>query len=170
MPGVITKFPAQIHLLQIYTSTLPKAKLQRKLIQVLLECNQKTLSFEDLGNPAMPSCTVIFMWGIADEGKFRHLNAEEAGRVEATIDGTPLQMADFCCAIRYYKNTKPKKTPLKFDYYMLRVGFGEHSLVEFQVHHERGPRYTSPEDLISFVVGAINKSSGRKTLKPQEPT
>jgi hypothetical protein len=170
MPGVIKKFPEQIHHIQFYTSSLPKAKLQHKLIQVLMEFNQKALSFEALGSRGMPDCTVIFMWGIADVDRFHYLNMEEARKVDGTVEETPLQMADFCCVIRYYKNTKPKKTPLKFDYYLLRVGFGEHSQVEFQVHHERGPRYTSPEELVMYLVEAMNKSSGRKILKTQEPS
>ena len=168
MPRDNQDFPAQIHHLEYYISTLPPGKLQQKLIQALLEGNRKISSIEEIGHPTVPNCYVIFMWGIADNGRFCYLNQDEAKKVQETISYTPLDMIDLYCAIRYYKNANGKKTPLKFDYYILRVGFGEHSMVEFQVHHERGPRYTSPEDLLNYVISKVNGNSKRKILKSAE--
>ena len=74
---------------------------------------------------------------------------------------------DFFCAIRYYKGTAENKTPLKFDYYLMRLIFGKNA-VEIQVFHERGPRYISPEDITTFLVNKVNKTSSRKTLKKIE--
>jgi hypothetical protein len=47
---------------------------------------------------------------------------------------------------------------------MLRVVFGRSSL-EIQVFHERGPRYVSPEDIVTFLVNEVNKTSSRRILK-----
>jgi hypothetical protein len=40
--------------------------------------------------------------------------------------------------------------------------------MEIKVFHERGPRYFSPEDLITFLVNEMNKTSTRKILKRAE--
>ncbi len=73
---------------------------------------------------------------------------------------------DFFCSIRYYKGTGEKKTPLKFDYYMLRTIFSK-DIFEIQVFHERGPRYISPEELTRLFLAKINETSSgnRKILK-----
>jgi hypothetical protein len=73
---------------------------------------------------------------------------------------------DFFCSIRYYKGNGEKRTPLKFDYYMLRTIFSK-DIFEVQVFHERGPRYISPEELTAFIFTKINESSNknRKILK-----
>ena len=38
---------------------------------------------------------------------------------------------DFFCSIRYYKAYREKRTPLKFDYYMLRTVFAK-TLLKFR--------------------------------------
>jgi hypothetical protein len=76
----------------------------------------------------------------------------------------PFGVMDFFCAIRYYKNYASSKKPLKFDYYITRFIFDE-GLVELQVFHERGPRYFSPKDVLTFLTERINETSARKILK-----
>jgi hypothetical protein len=58
-----------------------------------------------------------------------------------------------------------KKTPLRFDYYMMRFIFNKDSM-EIQIFHERGPRYISPEDITDFIGGKINERFSKKILKP----
>ena len=74
---------------------------------------------------------------------------------------------DFFCSIRYYKGIGEKKTPLKFDYYMLRTIFSKDTF-EVQVFHERGPRYISPEELTMFIFTKVNESSNQKQKNSQE--
>src|SRR3972149_10207044 len=159
MLGLYENFPANIHRRDIYTSSLSTRKLQPKLIQVLRDINRRTFTFEEAGNPTLPDCTLIFEVGLAEAGSFNFLNEEEAARVCNAVNREPLKVMDLFCAIRYYKNKAGKKTPLKFDYYMTRLVFGRESTVEFQVFHERGPRYISPEDLVAFLVKKINEAS-----------
>ena len=168
MLGFYENFPVNVHLIQTYAATLSKSKLQQKLAQTILAVNRKTLSFEEISHPTVPGCDVILEWGIADASNFCFLNPQEAQKLMEAVAEEPLKVMDWFCAVRYYKNAKGKKTPLKFDYFMVRVGFGEHGAVEFQVHHERGPRYTSPEELLNFVVSRVNGSAARKILKPLE--
>jgi hypothetical protein len=165
MLGLYENFPVTIHLSETYASTLSRQKLQQKLVDVFLEINGRALSFEEIGNPAVPNCSVIFMFGIADTDGFKFLNEAQAQRLHEAISSRSLHAMDWFCAIRYYKNTQPKRTPLKFDYYVLRIAFTERDTVQFQVSHERGPRYISPEEFVSLIVRTLNSKSKRKTLQ-----
>jgi len=168
MLGRYENFPQIIHFSETYNSSLSKHRLQQKLIQVLQEVNGKTFSFEETGNPSMPNCSVIFMFGIADTDGFKFFNETQSQRLHDAISKGPLKTIDWFCAIRYYKNTQLKRTPLKFDYYVLRIAFTEKNTVQFLVSHERGPRYVSPEDFVEFVVSGLNGKSKRKTLQQKE--
>jgi hypothetical protein len=170
MLGFYENFPQNIHRVDSFTSSLSRSRLQQRIAQVLLELNCKTFTFEEVGSPSVPECTVIFEFGIADAGNFNFVDDEEAQKVLNAVKREPLKMMDLFCAVRYYKNktNTTKKTPLKFDYYMLRVSFGKEKSVDLQVFHERGPRYISPEDLAVFWVKKVNEASVRKILKPAE--
>ena len=168
MLGFYENFPANIHRRDVFTCSLSGKGLQRRLTQVLRMTNGKTLSFEEIGNPSVPECTVIFEWGIADKKGFTYFDEEEAKKLTTAIATERLRVIDLFCGIRYYKKTATKKKPLKFDYYMTRLSFGENHSVELQVFHERGPRYISPEELVNFIVAKINESSARKILKTAE--
>jgi hypothetical protein len=84
------------------------------------------------------------------------------------IQKKPFQVMDFFCALRYYKMQNEKKTPLRFDYYMIRFIFNKDSIT-IQIFHERGPRYISPEDIANFVVNKIGETFSKKILKPVKP-
>jgi len=165
MLGFYENFPQTIHRTETFTSVLSKRKLQQKITQVFQKINSETFSFEEVGNPTVPDCTVILEFGIADTGGFCYLNEEEAKKLQNAIGTESLKVMDWFCGIRYYKNFKEKKSPLKFDYQMLRMGFGEKGTVEFLVFHERGPQYVSPEDLVDFISRQVNEGSKRKILK-----
>ncbi|MCW4006725.1 MAG: hypothetical protein NWF04_09080 [Candidatus Bathyarchaeota archaeon] len=165
MFGFYENFPQGTHLTQTLTSTVAPRSLQRKLTKVFLEINQATFSFEEVCNPTVPNCTLIFEFGIAEEENFNYLTIKEAKKLQTALSKATLHIMDWFCSIRYYKNAEGKKTPLKFDYYMLRVSFADQDKLEIQVFHEKGLRYVGPEDLINFVVVKINETSKRKILR-----
>ena len=167
MLGFYENFPENIHRTESFTSALPSKKLQQKLIQVLSEINRKTFSFEEIANPTVPTCTIIFEVGIADAKSFNYIDEEETKKALNALKKEPFRVMDFFCAIRYYKAKTEKKTPLKFDYYMIRFGFSKDSM-ELRVFHERGPRYISPEDIVAFLVNKVNEASGKRILKKTE--
>ncbi len=166
MIGYYENFPENIHLLETLITTSSRKLLQERLIEVIYCLNQRALSFEDVAIPTIPSCTLIFEWGIADAESFTYIDQVEATKVLGVISKTPLSIMDFFCSIRYYKQVAEKKRPLKFDYYMVRIAFGEKRNVEIRISHERGPRYISPEDLLGFLCLRINDTSSRKILEP----
>lgn len=167
MLGFYDNFPLNIHRIENFSTLFSNKKLQKRLINVLSEINRRTFSFEEITYPTLPECTVIFEAGLAEAQSFNYIDEEEAKKVLNALRKSPFQTMDFFCALRYYKGTADKKKPLKFDYYMLRVIFGKNA-VEIRVFHERGPRYISPEDIVTFLVNMINSASKRKFLKKIE--
>jgi hypothetical protein len=162
--GFYANFPASIHATQHFVSILTIKKLQEKLLQALYAANRQEFSFEEVSNPTFPEGTVIFEFGIAEAETFNFLDEEELQRAQCSVAKERLPSLDFFCSIRFYKGKGEKKAALKFDYYMLRTVFGRDSF-EVQVFHERGPRYVSPQDLISFVTSKVNEATKRKVLK-----
>jgi hypothetical protein len=165
MLGFYENFPQTIHRTEIFTSALARSKLQQKIVRALQEINCETFCFEEVGNPTIPGGTVNFEFGVADTGGFCYLNEEEAKHLLEAVEENPLHVLDWFCGIRYYKNAEGKKSPLRFDYYLMRIGFNPKGALAMSVSHERGPRYVSPEDLLAFVVRRINGKEPKKTLK-----
>jgi len=168
MLGFYENFPEGIHKIENFTSAISIKELQRRLIHVLSEINRKTFSFEEIANPTVPKCTIIFELGIADAKSFNYIDGEETKKALSMLKKDPFHVMDFFCVVRYYKTKEEKKTPLKFDYYLIRFKFIKDT-VEMRVFHERGPRYISPEDITTFLVKALNQVSAKKILKPVEP-
>lgn len=164
MLGYHDSFPENVHKMARFATSISRKRLQRALTQVLCKVNNETFSLEDVAHPSIPRCAVIFEFGIAEANNFNYLDSEEAKRMLKSIRKKPFQVLDFLCAICYYKMQDGKKTPLKFDYYMLRFTFNK-KLMEIQVFHERGPRHVAPEDAVNFIVNKINETFSKKILK-----
>ncbi len=165
MLGFYETFPQTIHGTETFSFMLSKRKLQKKIAQVLHEVNCTTFSFEEVGNPTVPEGRVIFEFGIAETDGFCYLNKEENLKLQKALDDEAMRIMDWFCSIRYYKKAKPKRKPLKFDYYMLRMEFAEKGTMQMTVFHEKGPRYLSPEDLVTCIEQHVNQTSKRKILK-----
>ncbi len=164
MLGCYENFPKNIHHIETFTFSISTKKIQLKLVEILKEINCKTYSFEEIGNPTIPDCSVNFEFGVADKGNFTFLNQEEAAKLQEAIAKDTLHTIDWFCAVRYHRDSATKRQPLKFDYYMLRFAF-EKNLVQTTVFHERGPRYVTPEDLVLFISGKMNETQKRTLLK-----
>jgi hypothetical protein len=162
--GFYENFPSNIHMVKSFNSTLSSKQLQQKLIQVFYELNRKEVSFEEVANPTIPECKLIFELGLADAESFNYIDEEELGKALNLLAKERLHTMDFFCAIRYYKGNAEKKTALKFDYYLLRTVYNR-DVFEIQVFHQRGPRYISPEDLTLLIFNKINEAAKRKVLK-----
>ena len=162
--GLHDNFPINVHLVEGFNATVSVKRLQEKLLKTLHELNRGEFTFEEVANPTVPQGTVLFEFGLAKDGGFSYLNEEELNASLAFLNRERLEVLDFFCSIRYYKSNGDKKTPLKFDYFFFRTVFGK-KLLEVQVYHERGPRYVSPADLVSFIVNKLNMMQSKKVLK-----
>jgi hypothetical protein len=168
MLGLYNNFPVNIHRIDSFSTHLSSKRLQQKLMQVLREINLGNFSFEEIAYPTVLNCTIIFEVGLAEAESFSFIDEEETKKVLSALRKAPFQIMDFFCAVRYYRERGEKKKPLKFDYYMIRSIFSKNA-VEVRVFHERGPRYISPEDIVTFLVTKVNSSSARKILKQTSP-
>jgi hypothetical protein len=168
MLGFYEGFPTNVHKTVVFTTLVSSKRLQEQIIKLFHELNNKVFSLEDVAVPSTPQCTVIFEFGIAETNNFNYLDDEEAEKTLKAIRKKPLQIIDIFCAIRYYKKVQDEeKRPLRFDYYMLRFLFNK-NMVEMLVLHERGPRYVSPEEIITFLASKINEAFSKKVLKSLE--
>ena len=163
MLGKYDNFPPNIHFIESFTSKLINKQLQQKLVQTLHDMNRKPFRFEEIAIPTIPNSEVIFEFGIAEDDGFNFLDEEETTKTLNMLQTEAVASLDFFCAIRYYKVSAQKKTALKFDYYMFKTGFASKTH-EFQVFHKQGPRYISPEELVTFVIEKINKTSNKRVL------
>ncbi|MCL2288353.1 MAG: hypothetical protein FWC33_04165 [Candidatus Bathyarchaeota archaeon] len=161
MLGKCKKFPTTIHFLKNFSTTIKIKQLQQKLVQTLKESNRKICHFEEISIPTIPNSEIIFEFGIAEEESFNFLDEKETQRVLNTLKNSTV--IDFFCITRYYKNDHEKKSPLKFDYYIFRTKFSAKK-IEFQVSHKQGPRYITPEDLVTMIVNKINRTETKKIL------
>lgn len=164
MLGIYENFPKNVHRTAYFTTSLSPRKLQSKIGEVLSEINGKTMASEDFVKLRL-NCTIVLEVGIAEGNAFNYFDEEEKSRILEIIKATPFQIMDFFFSFRYYQIRGGKKTPLKFDYYITRLTFNK-NILGIHVFHERGPRYTSPEDLTEFLVKKISTLFPKKLLKP----
>ncbi|MEM3612458.1 MAG: hypothetical protein QXH40_07020 [Candidatus Bathyarchaeia archaeon] len=164
MLGFYENFPVNVQKVMRFTTAISNKTLQRVLVQCLEKLNNENLRLQDVTSPSTSDCIVAFEFGIADGDTFNYLDSEEARKVLGEIRRSSLRIMDFFCAIRYYKEHDGKRSPLKFDYYMLRLIFNMGSL-EALIFHERGPRHVPPEDLANLIIERVNKFYSRKVLK-----
>ena len=167
MLGFYTNFPQNIHKAETFSTSILKKKLQQTLVEALFRLNSETPGLEEVAEPSVPNCKVIFEFGVAEDNDFNYLDDEERKRLLTALKKNPFQVLDFLCVIRYRRMIGEKKSRMRFDYYMLRFMFGE-SLLEVQVSHEKGTRYISPDDLVNLVVNRVNGIFSKKVLKPSE--
>lgn len=126
-------------------------RVQQHVIQLFYESAKKTYRLEDLADPSVLNCSVVFEFGIAEGNTFTYLNQEERDKILNYIEKKKVTIMDFFCIIRYYKKRKNREHPLKFDYYLIRMVFHKNE-VETQVFHERGLKYITPEDVNRLVI------------------
>jgi hypothetical protein len=167
MLGFYTNFPRNIHKTDTFSTSVSSKKLQQVLVKTLYRLNSEKLSLEEVTAPSVPSCKVIFEVGVAEGNDFNYLDDEEIEKLSKALNKKPFQALDFLCVIRYNRTQEERKTRMRFDYYMLRLLFGE-SLMEIQVSHEKGIRHTSPDDLVRLVVSRVNASFSKRVLRPSE--
>jgi hypothetical protein len=165
MLGVYENFPENVHKIADLAASTPTKRLQQTLIQVLRKLNE-TASLDGLPDSAVSQCAVVFEFGIAEGGDFNYLDDEEASKVMNNISRKPLPVMDFLLVIRYYKMQEQNRSPLRFDYYMLRLTFDK--CLEIRVFHEKGPMRMLPEEVIELIVDRINETVSRRILRPLE--
>lgn len=164
MLGFYENFPINVQKVMRFATTFSSKTLQKALVRCLEKLNNENLRLEDVTSPSTSDCMVAFEFGIADGDIFNYLDLEEVQKVLGEIRKASLKIMDLFCAIRYYRERNGKRSPLKFDYYMLRLIFSK-GFVDTLIFHERGPRHLPLEDLVNLIIEKVNKFYSRKVLK-----
>jgi hypothetical protein len=164
MLGFYEGFPATVHKIMHFGALISNRTLQQMLIESLHALTNQAFSLEMVTDPSIPECQAVFEFGIAEADGFDYLDDDETAIATRAINKKPLQTMDLFCVVRYYKLGSKKKISLRFDYNMIRFTFNK-GLMAAYVFHERGPRYTSPEDIIKVIVNKVNETASRKVLK-----
>lgn len=156
MLGRYENFPQVIH--GIARFTFPSSQqLQKAILKVIHQLNHEVYSLKDFTPFLTSKCEVSFEFGIAEDMTFSYLDKEELERFQKQIETKPLRIIDIFSVIRYHTlNAKGKRTPLKFDYNMIRFTFSRKTM-ELLVSHERGNQSVSLEDFITFLTNKINE-------------
>ncbi|MFB0567709.1 MAG: hypothetical protein ACETVM_03905 [Candidatus Bathyarchaeia archaeon] len=165
MLGRYENFPQVIHGIARFTFPSSKQQLQKAILEVAHQLNHEVYRVKDFTPFLTSNCRVSFEFGIAEDMTFSYLDKEELERFRKQIETKPLRIIDIFSVIRYrIINTKGKRTPLKFDYNMLRFAFSRKTM-ELLVSHERGNQRISLEDFITFLTNKINEKLKRETQK-----
>jgi hypothetical protein len=167
MLGFYNNFPRGVHKIVRFVTSISEKTLQKALVETFHKLNSGTFSLEEVATPSVPQCMVIFEFGVAEGDDFNYLDEEERSRLLKVIGKKPFSTMDFLCAIRYYKLRNETRTPLKFDYYMLRFSFNKKT-AQMRVFHEKGLMYVSHKDLPYFIADKINAQFCRRVLRAQE--
>ena len=164
MFGTYENFPEIHQGIARFSHATSTKKLQRALIQSLYKINRSN------DGPKLPEFTqynieVELELGIADGLTFNYIDKETSKDCQERIRKRAFPTLDFLCVIRYYAVDKKKRSPLRFDYHMLRFSFNEKE-IELQVYHERGTRRLAIDELINFLTKKINRELAGKKLSP----
>jgi hypothetical protein len=164
MLGFYENFPRTAHTITKYVPLISNRNLQQKLTQTLHALNAQAFDLEKVTDVSIPECAASFEFGIAQANDFNYLDDDETEALLKTISKRPLDVMDFLCVVRYHRVLGEKKRALRFDYSLIRFSFSK-DLVDVRVFHERGPRHTSPEDVLNFIVSKVNEESSKRALE-----
>jgi hypothetical protein len=162
--GRYENFPDVIHGIAKFASPFSTQQLQHAILETAHRLNYEVYDIKDFIPFFTFGCEVSFEFGVAEDMTFNYLDKEEYQRLRRQIEIKPLRVLDIFAVIRYHKDSKGKRRPLRFDYNMLRFAFSRRSL-ELFVAHERGNRRISLEDFILFLAGKINERLMKETGK-----
>jgi len=150
--GHYKNFPRIIHGIARFSYSASRGKVQQAIASAFCQLNREKCRLKEIAYSSSPRCEVDFEFGVGEESIFTFLNKSELSVLETEIAKKALLLLDFLCVIQYHVvDESGKRSPLKFDYYMLRFAFNG-NYVEFLISHERGPQRIHVEDLIDFLI------------------
>lgn len=164
MLGFYEGFPATVHKIMHFGTSISNRTLQQMLVESLHALTNQAISLEMVTDPSIPEYQAVFEFGIAEADGFNYLDDDETAIASKAIGKKPLQTMDLFCVVRYYKPSAKKRTSLRFDYNMIRFTFNK-GFMDAYVFHERGPRYMSPEDIINVIVNKVNETISKRVVK-----
>jgi hypothetical protein len=152
--GTYDDFPQIHHGTARFSYSVSTIELQRAILNCLLGLNENTDGL-DLPELTKQNIRVEMEAGVADGLTFSSLDRDILSQCLMLASRSGFKTLDFFLVVRYYHVEATAKTPLKFDYYIVRFIFGQEEL-EILVHHERGTRRLAVKEFIAFQIHRIN--------------
>ncbi len=153
--GRYENFPGAIHGMVRIAYNASKGNVQKAVVSAFAQLSQRGCGFKEIAHSIPPTCEVLFEFGIGEDATFTFMDNDLKEKLVTEIERKPLVFLDFLCVLKYCRvDESGKRTPLKFDYYMLRLLFAKRSL-DFLIFHERGPRRVHVQDLLDFLKNRI---------------
>lgn len=166
MFGIYENFPKIVHGKASFTNQNSPRRTQQTILKLFNRLNQENYDLNEITLAKPENHVVSFEFGVAETNDFNFLDSEELKKARKTLAKQKLPVLDFFCALRYHTiNNNGKRSPLKFDYYMLRFFFKE-KRIELFLTHQRGPQRMPVEDLAVFISREMNKELLKEKLKP----
>jgi hypothetical protein len=164
--GNYKNFPENIHGIAFFEYQNSTKSLQQAILFALHHLNHETYNLGSVTPYLKQNYEVGFEFGVAEDFDFNFLDNKELERCTRSIAENELETLDFFFTVRYHNIMKDnKRTPLKFDYHLLRFIFQRNGL-ELRIRHERGPQRVATDDLTEFIALQINRELSKKQLTP----
>ena len=167
--GALERFPTVYHaraswLYEINTDNLQKAVLAG-LQALSREKRPLAVTIADL--PGYRPGEISFKFGVGNKDGFDILNDNEAKRVILRIEEKgSFRTLDLITHV-HYSIDESKKHKVHQDQYMARLTF-QQGRVEILVHHLKGVRRVSPDELVRLLLSATNRELGRNKYSEVE--
>ncbi|UCE95142.1 MAG: hypothetical protein JSV51_05225 [Candidatus Bathyarchaeota archaeon] len=152
--GHYENFPNTIHGIARFTYRVQQKKIQQAIISAFHQLNLEKRKLEEI-TFSSPNCELSFELGVGEDDVFTFLDKNEVDILDSAVAKKRLTFLDFLCILKYHVvNSVMKRTPLKFDYYLLRFAFSK-NYMELLICHERGPRHVQVEAIMDFLTNHI---------------
>ena len=160
--GVLERFPTVYHARASWLYEINPDNLQKALLAGLQELSREkrplAITIADL--PGYRPGEISFKFGVGNKDGFDILNDNEAKRMILRIEEKGSFRTLDLIAHAHYTIDESKKHKVHQDQYMARLTF-QPGRVEILVHHLKGVRRVSPDELVRLLLTATNRELGR---------
>lgn len=166
--GEFANFPTIVHGNVIATHGDHPSRVQLAVIQALRKLNglDKAYPISVSGRVGTFEGKVGFEIGVAEGAYFNYLDDEMANRIQEHLtQGKLYPILDFLIVVTYRYSREGKDVHLNFDHHQLRFIFHNNQL-EIRLFHSKGIRRMPLDELLSQILGAINREMKRQAAKP----
>ena len=167
--GTIESFPTVYHARASLLYEINSDNLQKAMIAGLqaLAQEKKHLDVTVADLPGYRPGEISFKFGVGNKDGFDILDDKEAKRVVLRIEEKgSFRTLDLIAHLHYTIN-ESKKHKVHQDQYMARLTF-QNGRVEILVHHLKGVRRVSPDELVRLLLSATNRELGRNKYSEAE--
>jgi hypothetical protein len=167
--GTLEYFPTIYHARASWLFDINTESLQKAIFASLrsLAQNKKSLEISVADIPGYQSGRVVFKFGVGNKDGFDILDDKEAERVIQRIEEKgSFRILDLIFHL-HYSVDDGKRHKVHQDQYLARLTF-QPGRVELLLHHLKGVRRITPDELVKILLSAVNDELGRNKYSELE--